>query len=68
MGPCHFVYIGPNEISVTDVDAVKSVLGVDGLPKGPGMTSACFMHPSFTVPDAGDQRFLQENRSDNPLL
>ncbi|KAL0070494.1 hypothetical protein AAF712_002326 [Marasmius tenuissimus] len=29
------VRTGPNEISVTDVDAVKSVLGTDGLPKGP---------------------------------
>ncbi|KAK1236279.1 hypothetical protein PQX77_000483 [Marasmius sp. AFHP31] len=29
------VRTGPNEISVTDVDAVKLVLGSDGLPKGP---------------------------------
>ncbi|KAL0565218.1 hypothetical protein V5O48_016812, partial [Marasmius crinis-equi] len=34
------VRTGPNEISVIDAEAVKSVLGSDGLPKGPAYLTA----------------------------
>ena len=33
------IHTGPNDISVIDPESVKSVLGTDGLGKGPGMSN-----------------------------
>ena len=33
-----FSLTGPNELSILDVNAIPSILGQDGMPKGPSMS------------------------------
>lgn len=33
-----FALTGPNELSILDVNAIPSILGQDGMPKGPSMS------------------------------
>ncbi|KAL0565135.1 hypothetical protein V5O48_016893 [Marasmius crinis-equi] len=51
------VRTGPNEISVTGVEDVKSILGSDGLPKGPGyLTGKLVGQPYSLIQAKGEDR------------